>query len=161
MKSGNKLICCHAVAPRWLDDAKECIQSGWSRQRDCWSLAHERAAFLENYLAVSTLILNGSSIECHKKKHQTFSLSGVRFGNREIQISGWRSAWRWSGREWAFDPWLLNCIVLYCIALHCIALYCIVLYCIVLFLITCSNSQRKTHQIAQIRPFEPQKWCNE
>jgi len=25
----------------------------------------------------------------------------------------------------------------------------------------CSNSQRKTHQLAQIRHFEPQKFCNE
>ena len=28
-------------------------------------------------------------------------------------------------------------------------------------LITGSKSQRKTHQIAQIRHFEPQKFCNE
>ena len=28
-------------------------------------------------------------------------------------------------------------------------------------LITCSNSERKTHQIAQICHFEPQKFCNE
>jgi len=44
-------------------------------------------------LAVSTWILDGSSIECHEKKRQRFSLSGVRFGNRvfdleAIQISG-------------------------------------------------------------------------
>ena len=26
---------------------------------------------------------------------------------------------------------------------------------------TCGNSQRKTHQIAQICHFEPQKFCNE
>ena len=30
-----KLIRSHAVIPRWLDDAKECIQSEWSKQRDC------------------------------------------------------------------------------------------------------------------------------
>ena len=36
----------------------------------------------------SAWILNGSSIECHEKKHQRFSLSGVRFGSRVIQISG-------------------------------------------------------------------------
>ena len=29
-----KLIRCHAVTPRWLDDAKEYIKSAWSRQRD-------------------------------------------------------------------------------------------------------------------------------
>ena len=44
-----KLIHSHAVTPRWLDDGKECIQSAWSKQRDCCSV------FLENYLAVSTL----------------------------------------------------------------------------------------------------------
>ena len=38
-----------------------------------------KAVFLENYLAVSTWILNGSSIECLKKKYQPFSLAGVRF----------------------------------------------------------------------------------
>ena len=43
---------------------------------------------LENYLAVSTWILNESSIECQEKKHQRFSLCGVRFGSRAIQISG-------------------------------------------------------------------------
>ena len=44
-----------------------------------------KAAFLENYLAGSTWVLNGSSIECHEKKHQPFSLSGVRFGSQAIQ----------------------------------------------------------------------------
>ena len=35
-----------------------------------------KAVFLENYLAVSTWILNGSSIECLEKKYQPFSLAG-------------------------------------------------------------------------------------
>ena len=35
--------------------------------------------FLKNYSTVSTWIFNGSSIECHEKKHQPFSLYGVRF----------------------------------------------------------------------------------
>ena len=51
-------------------------------------LVASKAAFLENYLAVSTWILDGSSIECHEKKRQRFNLSGVRFGSRAIQISG-------------------------------------------------------------------------
>ena len=51
-------------------------------------LITSKAAVLENYLAVSIWILNGSSIECHEKKHQPFSLSCVRFGSRAIQISG-------------------------------------------------------------------------
>ena len=138
-----KLIRSHAVTPRWLDDAKECIQSGWSNQRDCpqrtksWPrmLVTSKAAFLENYLAVITWIFNGSSIEYHKKKHSPFSLSGIRFGSRAIQISGWKSACRWSARKWAFHTCLL--------------------------LIICSKSQRKTHQIPQKfkagfqRVFEP------
>jgi len=56
-------------------------------------LVASKAAFLEIYLAVSTWILDGSSIECHKRKYQRFSLAGVRFGSRvfdleAIQISG-------------------------------------------------------------------------
>ena len=39
-------------------------------------LIASKAAFLENYLAVSAWILHGSSIECHEKR-QPFSLSGV------------------------------------------------------------------------------------
>ena len=31
----------HAVTPRCLDDAKEFIQSGWSKQLDSCSLAHK------------------------------------------------------------------------------------------------------------------------
>ena len=105
-----KLIRSHAVTPRWLDDAKEFIQSGWGKQRDSCSLAHEipaavagrfnsKAVFLENYLVVSTWILNGSSncIECLKKKYQPFSLAGVRFGSLVNQISELKSAWSRSG----------------------------------------------------------------
>jgi len=56
-------------------------------------LVASKAAFLENYLAVSTWILDGSSNECHEKMRQRFSLSGVPFGSRvfdleAIQISG-------------------------------------------------------------------------
>ena len=51
-------------------------------------LVPSKAAFLEKYSAVSTWILNGSSIECHEKKHQPFSLSRVQFGSRAIPISG-------------------------------------------------------------------------
>ena len=103
-----KLIHSHAVTPRWLDDCKECIQSGWRNGVTAapWHMKSQlrmlvalKAAFLENYLAVSTWIFNGSSIKCHEKKHQPFSLFGVRFGSQAIQISGWKSAWRWSGEN--------------------------------------------------------------
>ena len=79
----------------------------WHTKSRLRMLVASKAAFLENYLAVSTWILNGSSIECHEKKHQPFSLSGVRFGSRAIQISGWKSAWRFKflGESLrAFDP---------------------------------------------------------
>ena len=59
-------------------------------------LVASKAVFLENYLAVSTWILNGSSIEC-LEKYQPFSLAGVRFGSLVNQISGLKSAWRRSG----------------------------------------------------------------
>ena len=64
--------------------------------RKPWMLVTSKAVFLENYLAVSTWILNGSSIECYDKKHQPFSLSGVQFGSWAIQISARKSAWRWA-----------------------------------------------------------------
>ena len=54
--------------------------------RSPWILVASKAVFLGNYLAVSTWILNGSSIECHEKKHQPFSLSGVRFGSLAIHL---------------------------------------------------------------------------
>ena len=56
-------------------------------------LVASKAVFLKNYLAVSTWILNGSSIECLEKKYQPFSLAGVRFGSLVNQISGLKSAW--------------------------------------------------------------------
>ena len=86
-----KLIHSHAVTPRWLDDAKEFIQSGWNKELDSCSLAHE------NYLVVSSWIFNGFSIECLEKKYQPFSLAGVRLGSLVNQISGLKSAWRRSG----------------------------------------------------------------
>ena len=54
-----------------------------------------KAVFLKLF-AVTTWILNGSSIEC-LKKYQPFSFAGVRFGSRVNQISGLKSAWRRSG----------------------------------------------------------------
>ena len=62
--------------------------------RGCWSL---RKPHFSNYLAVSTWILNGSSIECLEKKYQPFSLAGVWFGSVVNQISGLKSAWGRSG----------------------------------------------------------------
>ena len=56
-----------------------------------------KVVFLENYSAVSTWILNGSSFECLEKKYQHFSLAGVRFESLLNQISELKSAWRRSG----------------------------------------------------------------
>jgi len=72
------------------------IQSVWSKQRDGCSLAHEIPAAdagrfescISRKLLGGAWILNESSIECHEKKRQPFSLSGVRFGSRAILISG-------------------------------------------------------------------------
>ena len=77
-----------------------------------WLVA-SKAASLENVLAVSTWFLNGSWIECHEKKHQTFSLPGVRFGSRAIQFFGWKSAWRWSGRKRTFHPSLTSSLTVF------------------------------------------------
>ena len=60
-------------------------------------VALKAVVFLENYLAVSTWILNVSSIECLEEKYQPFSLAGDRFGSPVNQISGLKSAWRRSG----------------------------------------------------------------
>ena len=46
-----------------------------------------KAAFLKNYLAVSSWILNGSSTECHEKKHQPFSLNCFRYSEKQIGFS--------------------------------------------------------------------------
>ena len=67
----------------------------WHMKSRPWMLVPSKAVL--NYLAVSTWILNGSSIECLEKKYQPFSLAGVRFGSWLNQISGLKSAWRRSG----------------------------------------------------------------
>ena len=59
----------------------------WHTKSQPRMLVALKPVFLENYLAVSTWIFNGSSIKCHEK-HQPFSLFGVRFGSRVIKISG-------------------------------------------------------------------------
>ena len=74
------------------------IDVHWNAPPWNWQmLVASKAVFLENYLAVSTWILNGPSIECLEKKYQPFSLAGVRFGSLVNQISGLKSAWRRSG----------------------------------------------------------------
>ena len=49
----------------------------WHTKSRLRMLAASKAVFPENYLAVSAWILDGSSIECHEKKREPFSLSGV------------------------------------------------------------------------------------
>ena len=56
----------------------------WQRKSPPRMLVPSKAAFLENYLAVSTWVLNGSSIECHEKKvnlsvYLVFDLEAGRF----------------------------------------------------------------------------------
>ena len=121
----------HCLASSNQCGANRVTVTPWHTKSVPRMLITSKAAFLENYLVVSPWILHGSSIECHERKRQPFSLSGVWFGSRAILISGWKSASHSTGQKWAFHPCLL--------------------------LITYSNSQRKTHQIAQIRHSELQK----
>ena len=93
-----KLIRSRAVAPCWLDDTKECIQSAWSKQHDYCSLAHGcwslRKLYFSNIsrklFVVFTWILNGSSIECQEKKHRPLLkyaiLSGKSFVTRTWKL---------------------------------------------------------------------------
>ena len=69
----------------------------WHTKSQLRMLVASKAVFLGNYLAVSTWILNGSSIACLEKKYQPFSLAGVRFGSRVNQISGLTCASHRSG----------------------------------------------------------------
>ena len=69
----------------------------WHTKSRPLMLVASKAVFLENYLVVSTWILNGPSIKCLDKKYQPFSLAGVRFGSLVNQISGLKSAWHRSG----------------------------------------------------------------
>ena len=82
-----KLIRSCTVTPRWLGNAKECIQSGWSKQRDSCSLANEilaidagrfESCISRNYLAVSTWILNISS-SINLSVYLVFDLEARRF----------------------------------------------------------------------------------
>ena len=71
------------------DGANNVTAAPWhTKSQPRMLLVASKAAFLENYLLVSTCIFDGSSIEWHEKKHQPFSLFDVRFGSRAIQISG-------------------------------------------------------------------------
>ena len=63
-----------------------------TKSRPRMLVASKAIVFLENYFAVSTWILNGSSIECLEKTYQPFSLAGVWFVSRVNQISGLKSA---------------------------------------------------------------------
>ena len=76
--------------------ANSVTHAPWHMKSRPWMLVASKAVFLENYLAVSTWILNGSSIECLEEV-STFSLAGVRFGSLVNQISGLKSASRRSG----------------------------------------------------------------
>ena len=78
-------------------EAKSVTLAPWHKKPRLRVLVASKAVFLKNYLAVSTWILNGSSIECLEKKYQPFSFAGVRFGSLVNQISGLKSAWCRSG----------------------------------------------------------------
>ena len=73
------------IQPVWSKKCDGCsLAPCWHTKSQLWMLVTWKAAFLENYSAVCTWILNGSSIECRKKKCQPFSLFGVQFGSQVI-----------------------------------------------------------------------------
>ena len=76
----------HCLASSNQCAANSVLVAPWHTKSQLQMLIALKAAFLENYLAVSAWILNGSLIECHEKK--PFSLSGVQFGGQVIEISG-------------------------------------------------------------------------
>ena len=78
----------HCLASSNQREANSVTVAPWHTKYVPRILIASKAAFLENVLAVSAWILNRSSIECHEKKRQPFSFSGVRFGSRAILISG-------------------------------------------------------------------------
>ena len=63
----------------------------WHTKSQPRMLVTWKAAFLENYSAVSAWIFNGSSIECHKKNRQPLTLND----------------WSWGG-QWILFPENLN-----------------------------------------------------
>ena len=78
----------------------------WHMKSQPWMLVASKAIFLENYLAVSTWILNGSSIGYLKKKYQPFSLAGVR-----LEAYGESNFWVkiCLAQEWTLTLLLCNC----------------------------------------------------
>ena len=87
--------------------AKSLTLAPWHMKSWPWLVVASKAISLENYLAVSTWIFNGFSIECLEKKYQPFSLGGVQFGSLVNEISGLKSAWHRSGL--CFTLLLWNC----------------------------------------------------
>ena len=101
-----KLIRSHAVTPRWLDDAKEFIQSGWRKQRDSCSSEHEiPAADAGRFESRISRKLFGSYHLDFKwifdwmprEEVSTFQFSWCSIGSLVNQISWLKSAWRRSG----------------------------------------------------------------
>ena len=74
----------HCLASSNRCGANSVTVAPWHTKSRPRMLVASKAAFLENYLAVSAWILNGSSIEWHEKKRKPFSflvfdLKGGRF----------------------------------------------------------------------------------
>ena len=111
-----KLFRSHAVTPRWLDFCKECIQSGWSKQCDCHSLAHEipakdAAGRFESCISrkiicrlalvfLMDLRLNGTRKSISLSVYLMFDLEAGRFKFLGENLLG--------DRKWHFHPCLLG-----------------------------------------------------
>ena len=109
-----KLFRSHAVTPRWLDDCKECIQSGWNKQRDCRSLAHkipakDAAGFRKLHFSkiicrlalglLMNLLLNGTRKSISLSVYLMFDLEAGWFKFLGENLLG--------DRKWHFHPCLL------------------------------------------------------
>ena len=103
------------------------IQSNESKHRDGCSLAHEILAVAVSSYCLMDLLLNAT----RRSVNLLPSLFVLRFLSRAIVISRWRWAWRWERSKMSGFPPLFSTYNSKC------------------------NSQRKTHQVAQIRHCEP------
>ena len=110
-----KLIHSHTVTPCWLDDCKECIQSGWSKQawllllgtrnpsQGCWSLRKLHFSTIIWRLALGfsmDLWLNATKRRINLSVYLVFDLEARRFKFLGQNLL--------SGRKWPFQPWLLE-----------------------------------------------------
>ena len=74
----------------WMMLNNALLQIPWHTKSVPRMLIASKAAFVENYLAISAWILNGSSIECYEKKRQPSPIHFflVRTNNQTRRLCG-------------------------------------------------------------------------